>query len=64
MVIPIRNTHRSGQHLRSLQLEQQTPQEKIKEAHALAQSIPLALTKARKIELRDRVLALLAEAMK
>ena len=44
--------------------QQTTQQQKIKEAHALAQSIPLALTKARKIELRDRVLALLAEAMK
>ena len=45
-------------------MNEQTPQEKISEAHALAQSIPFVLTKERKIELRDRVLALLAEAMK
>lgn len=45
-------------------VQQQTPQEKIREAHALAQSIPYALTTKCKQDLKLRVLALLLEAMK
>lgn len=45
-------------------MQQQTPQEQIREAHALAKSIPDSLTANRKRELKLRVLALLAKAFK